>query len=325
MLALTLFERPWGVEISGFLRPFFLHQLNRSAFMVCDMDLNAVIRFDYDANWFDFNLGASGWSEKFNMGQSLVNDYSNLVGDVFNGPHGILVNNDFEFLVLCYYDATLWRLRYDEPAEKIEIGECVGGPATITKMGINLIAIADYGFNSVVWLNSELNYLGRMGFDELQGPKIFDQNIGGFLATDKLGGLDRPHMIKGLPCQGFVIADSWNNRLIKSYLPPLELEKALGFSREINDEIWELFGKLPVPVSVDVNSAGDLLVTCWQDNSIILINSIGQRHRVMNLPTLKNPYHSIFSGHGIAVADSHNARVLITHDIDLSPPLTGIF
>ena len=118
-----------------------------------------------------------------------------------------------------------------------------------------------------------------------------------------------------------MIADSWNNRLIKSYLPPLELEKALGSNNQINGEIWELFDELPVPVSVDVNSAGDLLVCCWQDNTVRLINVFGQSSWVTNLPTLKKPYHSVFCANGIAVADSHNSRVLITHDIELSSPV----
>jgi hypothetical protein len=321
MLSLSVNERSWGLEISGFRRPFFLHQLDESAFMVCDMDLNSVIRFDYRANWFDVNVGLSGWSEKFNMGQSLVDACGDHIGNVFNGPHGILVNDDSESLVLCYYDATLWRLKYNEPAEKIEIGKFVGGPATISKIETNLIAISDYGFNSVVWFDAKLNYMGRMGFHETQGFKVFDKDIGSFPATDNRGGFDRLHMIKRLPQQGFVIADSWNNRLIKSYLSPFELEKALSASSETNGKIWEFFDELSVPVSVDVNSKGDILVCCWQNSSIEFINALGQRSLITNLPALRNPYHSVFCANGIAVADSHNSRVLITHDIELSSPV----
>ena len=84
----------------------------------------------------------------------------------------------------------MWRLRYDEPAEKIETGGFVGGPATISEIEPNLIAITDFGFNSVVWFDAQLNYLGRMGFREAKGFQVFDKNIGSFPATDNLGGFD---------------------------------------------------------------------------------------------------------------------------------------
>ena len=315
MFCLNAKKRPWGLEIQGFARPFSLNKINKNTFLVCDMDLNAVVRFDYKECWFDVNFGSSGWSKKHAFGNILSEVKGFETGKVFNGPHSVLSGSDDQLFVLCYYDSTLWSLKGKTPAKKLCLDQCIGGPATITRMNENLIAVTNYGFNSIAWFDNKFNYLGRMGFDKQKGTRVFDKEKGQLLPTSSLGGFDRPHMIQSLSDKGFVIADSWNNRVVKCDYSPFELEKILNSSDSVLDKYVDEFRGLDVPVSVDVNKNGEILVCCWKNNSLVIIDEVGKRTPYNGLIDLKKPYHAVFNNGGAAIADSHNSRVLLIDDV----------
>ena len=215
-------------------------------------------------------------------------------GKVFNGPHSVLSGLDDQLFVLCYYDSTLWSLKGETPAKKLDLNQCIGGPATITRMNENLIAVTNYGFNSIAWFDNKFNYLGRMGFDKQKGARVFDKEKGQLLPTSSLGGFDRPHMIQSLSNKGFAIADSWNNRVVKCDCSPFELEELLNSSDSVLDKCVDEFRK---------------------NKSLVIIDEVGKRTLYNGLIDLKKPYHAVFNNGGVAIADSHNSRVLLIDDV----------
>jgi DNA-binding beta-propeller fold protein YncE len=190
---------------------------------------------------------------------------------VWNGPHSIDFSGDGRAFVTCYYTPGIYVIGDPRPLGVPPLT----GPASALFNGLGQLLVAEYSQNAVLALESD----GRKAF-------AFD------------GSFDRPHMARALQDGRVIVADTWNNRLqIFDAAGALQNDHAATVSR---------------PVAIDADEDRGWLVTAWGDNCVMRFDGAGRLAGRLDAPPLNKPYDARWlAGGRVAIADSHNARVLV--------------
>ena len=306
---LEFLERSWGLEIRGFGRPFHITKINQTSILVCDMDYHSIIELDLNKLSWRLNNGNGLWLSPDQSTEILLNFDEDLQIPKFCGPHSTLLDQDGNILIVCYYNRSLWTLAPCGSATKVLSSDILHGPASIARIDENTLAIADYGSSSIIWCDNELKPNGRMGYSN--GRFSFCHPLNAKCsAVESAFSLDRVHMLAGYDDGSFLIADTWNNRLLfceNSISELLRRKPGLGDYEEL---LLTEHRNFAVPVSVDINREKEALVASWQNNAVILVDEKFKRFDLECAVDLKKPYHAVFAEGGIIVADSHHSRVL---------------
>jgi hypothetical protein len=305
----------WGMELSGFGRPFGLGFDLEGSLLVTDMDCHVVVRFDGNLDTFQCHDGSGrGWGDRMPLLRGCGSERPRRAPNNWNGPHAIASDLSGRLLVTCYYQPMVVGVFPDGKAEVLIGPEYLSGPATARLDGQGRLLVAEYAQNTVLAFNPDGTYLGRLGRDAKNDPLQFDPGYGGVPASSRLGGLDRPHMALVLSDDSIVVADTWNNRL-QRFLPTGEflswLGDGAGWKSSSPGFEGGTRGGIACPVAVDEDAVGRLLVTAWASNQLMLFGPDGRQLRLHGIPPLDKPYDARFHRDGIVVADTHNGRVLI--------------
>ena len=289
----------WGVELSGFGRPFGLGFDAVGRLHVTDMDTHVLTRFDHEFQSFQWHDGESDWSAPCIVVEGQVAPMAQRTRAGWNGPHSVTFDGGGDLYVTCYHEAAIHVL---SPAGKPlrTIGQNVlSGPASAFFDRAGRLLVAEYSRNAVLALEVSGAFAGCLGRDARGNPVRFEDIREPLPATNELGGFDRPHMVRQLADDTLAVADTWNNR-VQRFSPSGEFLGLLG-----DDPI-------PCPVALDPGPDNRLLVTAWSSNSVLTFEANDARlPRRLDRPRLKRPYDARFWGDDIVVADSHNSRVLI--------------
>ena len=118
-------SHPWGLELTGFGRPFGLAIDAAGRLHVTDMDRHRIVRFDADFKSQQV-LGTEG---------------------VWNGPHSLDFAADGRGLVTCYYTPGIYVLGDDRP---LQLERAVTGPASAFFDATSRFIVAEYAQNEVL-------------------------------------------------------------------------------------------------------------------------------------------------------------------------------
>ena len=306
---LDILERNWGLEIVGFGRPFHITKKNKSEIFVCDMDHDAIIEVDLGNQKWRFNNGVNGWSPKKKIKESTFVTPETLSRKKLWGPHSSSIDEHGNVFVICYYGRTLWKLDASGYASKTLADDVLFGPASMSRMDRNIWAIADYGSNSILWCDDKFKPMGRLGYVDGKFSYVHKLNVQ-FDASGSKGALDRVHMISAYEDGRFLVADSWNNRLLLSNVSLADSIYNSSLSNADQQSSLVEYEGFDVPVSVDINPQGEVLVASWNDSQITFLDNKFRRFSLDCPVDLKRPYHAIFDNESVFVVDSHNSRVL---------------
>lgn len=308
--------------LSGFGRPFGIGFDLKGNLLVTDMDCHVVIRFDRNFEAFQLHDGLDrGWSDKFKVSPGYSNERPKWAPRGWNGPHSVTVDSSGQLFVTCYYQPMVVKLAGDDKADVLITGKQLTGPATAQLDAQGHLLVAEYAQNLVLRFELDGSYHGRLGRDPRRGLLIFDSALGGVLKSSLLGGFDRPHMAKSLSDKSIVVADTWNNRL-QRFASSGEFiawhAGEGGWQAGPQSETEAQLGSIKCPVAIDENSSGQLLVTAWGSDSLLLFGSDGAALPVFGLPQLNKPYDARFFNAGAIVADTGNGRVLVLDQLNSS-------
>lgn len=123
-------KHDWGLELTGFGRPFGLGVDQAGCLYVTDMDRHTLVRFDADLEHHDVIVGPG----------------------VFNGPHSVDFGSDGALLVTCYYTPAIYRV-VDGVAQKLDAP--VTGPASAFLDSAGRLLVAEYAQNAILALQSD--------------------------------------------------------------------------------------------------------------------------------------------------------------------------
>jgi hypothetical protein len=128
-------DRDWGVELTGFGRPFGLGEDAAGRLHVTDMDHHTLIRFD-----------------------ASLDAHETLVGPgIFSGPHSVEFAGDGRLFVTCYYAPAIFMVS-DGLAKKLPAP--LSGPASAFFDQAGHLLVAEYAQNAVLALETD----GRVAF-----------------------------------------------------------------------------------------------------------------------------------------------------------------
>lgn len=136
-------EHEWGVELTGFGRPFGLGLDAGGRLHVTDMDRHCVERFDHRFHHQD-TLTAPG---------------------IWNGPHSVDFDAAGRLFVTCYYTPGIYRL---DGRDLTKLEATVTGPASAMFDRTGRLLVAEYSQNAVLALEAD----GRVAF---RFPGDFDR------------------------------------------------------------------------------------------------------------------------------------------------------
>jgi hypothetical protein len=193
-------------------------------------------------------------------------------GAGWNGPHSIDFDADGRGFVTCYYTPGIYVMGEERP---LQLERALTGPASAMFDGSGRLLVAEYSQNAVL---------------------MFDRD--GRLACELDGRFDRPHMARALADGSVVIADTWNNKL----------QQFTNDGSVLDDHV----ATVSCPVAVDIHPKRGWLVTAWGANAVVRFDTNGRPAGRLDAPPLQKPYDARWLGDDrVAIADSHNARVLI--------------
>ena len=228
---------------------------------------------------FGLGIDASGRLHVTDMDRHTVTRFTPQLGvdtvfeapGVWNGPHSIDFSRDGRAFVTCYYTPGIYVIGDPRP-----IGvPLLTGPASAFFNGSEQLLVAEYSQNAVLALDTN----GRKAFAFA-------------------GSFDRPHMARALEDGRVIVADTWRNRL-----QAFDAAGAL-----LNDHI----ARVSCPVAIDADADRGWLVTAWGDNCVMRFDGAGAFAGRLDAPALNKPYDARWlDDDRVAIADSHNARVLV--------------
>lgn len=128
-------DHDWGVELTGFGRPFGLGEDASGRLHVTDMDRHTLIRFDRSLHGHETVVGPG----------------------TFNGPHSVELAGDGRLFVTCYYTPAIYLVR-DGVAMKLQT--TLTGPASAFLDETGHLLVAEYAQNAVLALETD----GRLAF-----------------------------------------------------------------------------------------------------------------------------------------------------------------
>lgn len=317
MSEMRLFRRrmEWGLELSGFGRPFGIGFDPQGRLLVTDMDCHVVVRFDVECETFQCHEGlGEEWSNTVPLLIGHSSGRPKRAPNGWNGPHSVVADLSGRLLVTCYYKPMVVALHSDGKTNVLIGGDSLTGPATAQFDRQGHLLVAEYAQNLILAFSLAGAYLGRLG-RSMQGDLLkFDPGCGGVPASTLLGGFDRPHLAKVLSDDSIIVADTWNNRL-QRFTSKGEfmacLDNSAGWKSDLPNWTKEGGGDIACPVAVDEDAYGRLLVTLWGSNRLMLFEPNGRRLPLNCALRLKQPYDARFYHDGVVVADTNNGRVLI--------------
>ena len=109
--------------------------------------------------------------------------------------------------------------------------------------------------------------MGRLGYVDGKFSYVHKLNVQ-FDASGSKGALDRVHMISAYEDGRFLVADSWNNRLLLSNVSLADSIYNSSLSNADQQSSLVEYEGFDVPVSVDINPQGEVLVASWNDSQI---------------------------------------------------------
>jgi hypothetical protein len=185
--------------------------------------------------------------------------------------------------------------------------------------------LAEYALNLLLILSPDGSYHGRIGLDSDGSPLLLDKRIRGVSPTGAAGGFDRLHMAIAARNGAILVADTWNHRIQR-------LSPNGAYEAELRDDSgWRTdhaasgeLGRQPhcigadgiaCPVAIDLDQDNRVLVTAWGDNRLKLYDVQGRSLPLVLPVTLRRPYDARFWSRGMAIADSHNGRVLLVDNL----------
>ncbi len=312
-------SHPWGVEVTGFGRPMGLGVDAQGCLLVTDMDCHVLVRFDAELSRFQCHDGLDQtWGPLKDVQPGLGTERPSRQPGGWNGPHAVTIDHQGRLLVTCYYQPMVAAVSPDGSATVLIGDDILKGPATGRVDAQGRILVAEYALNLLMVFDPNGRYLGRLGFAPGQGPLKFDPGRDAVPACSAAGGFDRLHMAIGLPDGGFVIADTWNHRLQRFSADGDCIGCVVdgrGWQTAMEPSSVAVDCGISCPVAVDLNADGQLLVTAWGSNQVLLVGTDGVALPLQALPGLDKPYDARFFGDGLVIADSHHGRLLIVDNL----------
>lgn len=309
----------WGLEITGLGRPMGLGLDRQGGLLATDMDCHLLLHFDSTLQQVRCHDGLiNGWGKQIPLTPGHTTLRPSRAPGGWNGPHGLVEDSLGRLLVTCYYTPLVAALNHDGTAEVLIGGDLLKGPATACIDAQGRILVAEYAMNLLMVFDPQGGYLGRLGFQTGVGLLRFDTGRGAVPAATAAGAFDRLHMAVGAPDGGVVVADTWNHRL-QRFSSQGEFTGCLvdgrGWQPVVEPTGVAVDRGISCPVAVDMNEAGQLLVTAWARNQVLLLDAQGQIVP-MQLPfELDKPYDARFFRQGLVIADSHHGRILIVDNL----------
>lgn len=275
-LALGRHEHEWGIEITGFGRPFGLGFDSAARLHVTDMDVHLLFRFDARLERVEWHDGGSGgWSGPVHVASHRADAAQPSAASGWNGPHSVEFDADDSLYVTCYYGAAIHVLSCAGAPVAVLGRDVLRGPASAFFDRAGRLMVAEYAQNAVLLLDTAGHVAGRLA-----------------------GSFDRPHMARALPDGTLAVADTWNNRV-----------QRFTIDGDALDVEW--IPSIACPVALDAADDGRTIVTAWGENTVMSFDREGRSEGRLVAPLLARPYGARRMGTGLVVADSHNARVLI--------------
>jgi len=127
-------DHEWGIELTGFGRPFGLGEDALGRLHVTDMDQHTLIRFD----------------DQLGTPETIVGP------GTFNGPHSVDFADDGRLFVTCYYEPAIFVV--DRTA--VKLNTTLTGPASAFLDRANHLLVAEYAQSQVLALDLD----GRLAF-----------------------------------------------------------------------------------------------------------------------------------------------------------------
>lgn len=309
----------WGVEITGFGRPMGLGLDAQGCLLVTDMDCHVLVRFDAALSSVQCHDGLGHtWGPVKDVKPGLITERPSRQPSGWNGPHAVTIDHQGRLLVTCYYRPMVVAVAADGEAEVLIGDDFLKGPATARIDARGQILVAEYALNLLMVFDPDGRYLGRLGLASGLGPLKFDLGRDAVPASTASGGFDRLHMAMGLPDGGFVVADTWNHRLQRLSSNGEFIGCVVdgrGWQTGLEPSSVAVDRGISCPVAVDLNAHGQLLVTAWGSNQVLLLDGDGRSVPLQALPDLNKPYDARFFGDGLVIADSHHGRLLIIDNL----------
>lgn len=274
-LQLSSLERqPDILCLSGFGRPFGVNCDASGRIYITDMDLHQVFCLSSDLQTIS----------------CVIRSDTRL-----NGPHSIAFDQQQNAYVTTYYSPAI--IVFDQNANYVRvIGDQsaqfpLKGPASAFLNSKDELMISEYALNAVFLYSLQGEFLGEVGFEEL----------------------DRPHMTKEGLDGHLYCADTWNHRIQRLSLHDGSAtwlgSDVKGWARN-KAQLSQQAGGFHAPVAISIKNNGDLLITDWGNNRLQIFSNEGELKYLIDNLGLNKPYDAQYLGQWIVVADSHHGRVL---------------
>ena len=276
--------------------------INRITYFMKLLNHN-VIQLDDDLSVFRYCDGQS-WSAFSKILDGVSRVRAKASPKTFNGPHSAIAMDTGELYVCCYYRPQILKVNPVGGATEIVGDHWVSGPATIRISLHGNLLVSEYRENVVKIFSAEGELLQSIGAnDSAFGPRDSQCQV---VFTKPV--LDRPHMAIHLRDGSILVADTWNDVLVKFGLDGYLLPS--NFSRQPSR-----------PVSLDEGQGGQILVTCWGSGRVGLFYEDDFSDCSDLISGLNRPYDARFFRDGVIVADSLNGRILIIERIKECAPV----
>ena len=290
-------QHDWGLELTGFGRPFGLGFDLNGNLIVTDMDTHAIVKFNDEMSTYTLHNGGESWGGELAVEAGVSSCKPKCRPVHWNGPHSVASDTKGRLFICCYYRPQVVTLMPSgKPIDVID-RKILEGPATASIDQSGAMFVTEYAQNLVLKFSLDGTYVGRLGRSATGKLYKYDSELGSVPSSAMPGGFDRPHMAVSLTDGSLIVADTWNDRL-QRFSEDGELLSPMG-------------GHVSRPVSVDQDRLGRVLVTCWGNDELVLYDASSQSLGVKNIPVLNKPYDARFYREGIVVADSLNGRVLV--------------
>lgn len=199
-------DREWGIELTGFGRPFGLGEDGAGRLHVTDMDRHTLIRFD-----------------------ASLDSHATIVGPgTFNGPHAVEFAGDGRLFVTCYYEPAIFAVTNGVP---VKLAAPLSGPASAFLDQSGHLLVAEYAQNAVLALDTDgsVAFTFDGAFDRphmaraLPGGEVIVADTwndrlqkftaSGKLIDDRLGAVSRPVAIDFDAGRGWLVT-AWGDNCV---------------------------------------------------------------------------------------------------------------
>lgn len=284
VIDLAIAQNDNSLTISGFGRPFGIGKDLKGGLLVTDMDLHALFWIKGDFSQYYWLRSEQHWQGPFEFSTGHNKSPSRLAPKLFHGPHSVAYNRNHELIVTCYYTPKIVILNEVglsiKTLKKFNGGIEMIGPATgMLCEYTGALLVTDYASGTVFQVL-------KSNETEIYEGKIISDQI-----------CDRPHMTISLAKNIFLIADTWNDRLL--YLDQ-EGRKFLPFTKMINK-----------PVAIDIIEGSRILVTCWGSNQLSVLDMDNNDVKNISIHGLNKPYDARILNENLVIANSHAGTVEI--------------